>query len=210
MHRQPDAVVNRPLRLLHFHDVEDFGFRRQFGGDFGLGAAKHERTHALVEHRLTLDVAVFLDRIAVAGAEATLRPEEARREEIEQRPQFAQMILQRRAGQAQALTGFQTQRLAGGFGIGVLDGLRLVQDHGVPLARHQHFMIARQQRIRGQNEVVILDMPEAFLPRGPCSASTRKIGANFSASIDQFGIKLVGHTISAGLVSRPVACSIKR
>ena len=38
---------------------------------------------------------------------------------------------------------------------------------------------------------------------GPCSASTLSVGAKRSASIDQFGIRLVGQTISAGWSNRP-------
>ena len=53
--------------------------------------------------RLRAAVAVLLDRRAIARAEAACAAEEARRQKVEQRPQLAEMVLQRRARQAQPL-----------------------------------------------------------------------------------------------------------
>ncbi len=53
--------------------------------------------------------------------------EEARQQKVEQRPQLAEVVLHRRAGQAQAMTRIELTHHLGGLGARILDGLRLVQ-----------------------------------------------------------------------------------
>ena len=52
-------------------------------------------------------VGVFLNRCAVVAGKAFAVAEPAGHEEVEQRPQLAQVVFQRRAGQAQALLGLE-------------------------------------------------------------------------------------------------------
>ena len=65
------------------------------------------------------------------------------------------MILQRCARQTQTLPSLQTQRQTCGFGVGVLDRLRFVENDCMPFLLRQHLVIAAQQRIGRQHEVVL-------------------------------------------------------
>src|SRR4029077_14947161 len=91
--------------------------------------------------------------------------EETRGDEVEQRPQFAQVVLQRRAGEAHALPSLQAAHQFRRIGGGVLDILRLVEDGDVPFLRHQRLVVARQQRIGGYYKIVFADFGKVFLPR---------------------------------------------
>ena len=61
------------------------------------------------------------------------RPEHARVEELEQAPQLAEVVLDRRAAQRQAVLALQQAGRLGRGRCGVLDRLRLVEDHVVEL-----------------------------------------------------------------------------
>jgi hypothetical protein len=91
---------------------------------------------------LAFDVAALLDWRAIPPPERLSVAEETRQEEVVQRPQLAEMVLERRARQAQPLPGPQHPRQLRGGGQRVLDGLRLVQHDHVPVLRRQHRMIA--------------------------------------------------------------------
>ena len=58
-------------------------------------------------------------------------PQHAGIEKFEERPQLAQVIFDRRAAQRQPVVAAQKADRLGRFGGGVLDGLRLVEDHVV-------------------------------------------------------------------------------
>jgi hypothetical protein len=124
---------------------------------------------------------------------------------VEQRPEFAQVVFQRRAGQAQAVPRVQLARGLGGLGPGVLDVLRLVEDQQVVLLFAELLGVARQQRIVVRIRSCSAIRAKSRRRPAPCRASTRNCGVKRSASSSQLGIRLVGITTRAGALRRP-AC----
>ena len=93
---------------------------------------------------------MLFDRGAIDTAEGIGVAQKTRHKEIEQGPQFAQMIFQRRAGQTQSMVGVQLAQHLGGLGARVFDVLGLVENDAVKLDGGQSFGIPWQQRIGGQ------------------------------------------------------------
>ncbi len=105
---------------------------------------------------------MLLDRRAKELAELSGFAEQARHQDVEQRPQLTEVIFHRRPGQTQAVTGLDPERDKGGLGLRVLDELRLVQDQRVVGLRGKHLFVPGQQRIGRQDEIVF---GKAFEPR---------------------------------------------
>ena len=122
-------------------------------------------------------VAVLLDRRAVVLGELAGVAEPAGHQEMEQRPEFAEVVLQRRAGQAQAMPCRQLAGGDGGLGGGVLDVLRLVEDQQVEPLLAQLGGVAWQQGIGGQHQVVPVDAGESRRRPAPCRPASRRSGA---------------------------------
>jgi hypothetical protein len=69
-------------------------------------------------------------------------PEQPGVEELEQRAQLAEVVLDRRAGEREAMLRHQQPARLGGLRLAVLDRLRLVEDDGVELARGEEADVA--------------------------------------------------------------------
>ena len=101
-----------------------------FGGHLSLGPAQKKRANPPGQ-QFALLVVVHDARIGTwkpnlrrtAG-----RTQHARHQKIEQAPQLAQMILQRRAGQTQSMPGAQLARMATHRGTRILDRLGLIEN----------------------------------------------------------------------------------
>ena len=78
-------------------------------------------------------------------AEFGLRAQQAGVEELHDRPQVADVVLDRRAGQGDAVVGREGPRRLGLLGLGVLDVLGLVQDHARPVDLLEELEVAVQQ-----------------------------------------------------------------
>ena len=100
LHRGAHGFVEVALRRFQFDRGHDLGLGRQLGRHLVLFTAQHERPQAPRQQFTARFVAGFLDRIAPALVEVLLAAKESRQQEIELRPQFAQVVFQRRAGQA--------------------------------------------------------------------------------------------------------------
>ena len=70
--------------------------------------------------------------------------EKAGKQEIELAPQFAEVVFQRRAGQAQAMPCIDLAHCFRALALGILDRLRLVEDEQVVTVLHQLVGIAPQ------------------------------------------------------------------
>lgn len=115
------------MRFVEIDPVDDLGFRRQLGRHLLFGTAQQKRFDPTVEVLKPDFTAALFNRHTVIGVEAFHVAEPARQQEVEQRPQFAQMVFQRRAAQAQTLARVQLAGGLGGFAVGILDVLRLIQ-----------------------------------------------------------------------------------
>ena len=85
---------------------------------------------------------------------------------MEQRPQLAQVVFQRRAAEAQALARVQLAGGLGGFAVGVLDVLRFVQHQHVQRLFGQALEVLGQQGVSGEDQVEVGQIVEVFLARG--------------------------------------------
>src|SRR5439155_15568191 len=132
---------------IHLNRLDDLGLRRQLGGDLALGAPEEKRAHPASKQPAALGIAFLLDGRAPATGKALAVAEKAGRQEREQRPQLAEMIFERRAGQAQAMACFDLTHSPGGRGIRILDRLRLIENKHVPGLGMQYLMIAGKKRI---------------------------------------------------------------
>ena len=92
VHGEADRFVEVALLALHFDALDDLGLGRQFARDLIFRAAQQKRLDAAREMARALGVAALLDRRAERLREPGAVAEEARRHDIEQRPQFAEMI----------------------------------------------------------------------------------------------------------------------
>ena len=79
--------------------------------------------------------------------------EQPRIEEVEQRPELAQVVLDRRAGQAEAVAGVDARGGPVGLAARVLDRLRLVEDQRREAPRCQQRLVAHQQRVGREHDV---------------------------------------------------------
>ena len=125
--QQAQVFVAFALRCAEFDQLDDLGLGRQLAGDPLLGAAQHEGSDPCLERRQALHIAFALHGDAIGLLEAFLVAQPAGHQEVELRPEFAQVIFQRRAGQAEAMAGAQVARRLGGLGGGILDRLGFVE-----------------------------------------------------------------------------------
>jgi hypothetical protein len=105
-------------------------------------------------------VAEFFDRRAVHMGKALGGAEQAGHQEIELRPELAQVVFQRRAGQRQAVPCLEFARHLVRLRLGILDELGLVHHQQVPVVCQQGLAVAHQQRIGGQHQVGPGDVAE--------------------------------------------------
>ncbi len=108
-------------------------------------------------------VALLLDRRPPVAGELLAGAEKAGKQEIELAPKFAEVVFQRRAGQAQAMSRVDLAHCFGALALGILDRLRLVEDQQVVTVLHQLVGIAPEQRVGGEHHVVLGNFGEALL-----------------------------------------------
>jgi hypothetical protein len=123
---KPEAARDRVLHL-----------RRQLLGDLALQSAQQKRPQHTVQPVNQLLVGALLalnhtaDRIEPLF-ELALRRKDVRHQKVHQRPELHQVVLQRRAGQQQAVLRLEGQQRLPPLRLEVLDVMRLVEDQVVP------------------------------------------------------------------------------
>ncbi len=100
-----------------------------------------------------LVIAVTLDGDGEPLAEGLLRTQHARVEELHDRPEFGQAVLDRRAGHGDAPLGGDGPDALRGAGGAVLDLLCLVEDQPAPGHRGQQLLVAGGQAVGRQHQV---------------------------------------------------------
>ncbi|MNS94593.1 hypothetical protein D3C72_1288160 [compost metagenome] len=134
-----------------------------------------------------LAVAVALDRCAVVLVEALQVTQPARHEEVENRPQLAQVVFHWRAGQADALIGPQLANREGGLAGAALDVLRLVQHQHMPGLGAQVLEVARHQGIGGQDQVVFVQFGEMLAAPRALQGQHAQIGCEALGFVQPVG-----------------------
>ena len=160
VHGQAQGFVAVALGGGQLDPVGDFGFCRQLGGHLFFGAAQQEGPDPPVQVSQALGVGLFLDRRAVVALEAFAVAKPAGHEEVEQRPELAQVVFQRCATQAQALLGLDLRQGEGGLAARVLDVLRFIENQQVIALGAEQGEVAGQQGVGAEDQVVGADLTE--------------------------------------------------
>ena len=129
--------------------------RRQLQLDLGrvLRAAEDERLHDRAQPLQRAVVAVRLDRPRERPLEPLPRAEQAGVDDVHQRPQLAEAVLDRRAGHRQPSPCGQPAERARPLRVRVLDVLRLVEQQAVPGDRGEEVDVAGGDVVRGDDDV---------------------------------------------------------
>ncbi len=148
-------VVERALLEAELAGARLLGALGQLGRDLGLGAAEQEGAHRLGDER---------DALAVGGArrgevlEDRGAAEHPRVEELEERPQLAEVVLDRRPAEREPVLCLEQARGLGGARRLVLDRLRLVEHRVVEVDRRELGDVAAEDPVGGEDEVDVLEM----------------------------------------------------
>ena len=176
--RNPHGLVQLALAALQLHAQDDFGARRQFAGNVLLSSAQYEGTHALRQQLGAQGFTVLLDGLAPARVETAHVAQKARHQEIELRPQFAQVVFERGAGQAQQVRRSQLAQGTGAAAARVFHHLGLVEDEQMKWLCRQGVAIAPQQWIGGEHQVVPGHVRMAFCAPGAVQAQHPQVGGH--------------------------------
>ena len=158
VHRQADGLVQVALVAVEVDSHHHLGLGRQLLRHRLLGAAEQEGADAAHQQVGAGVVAALLDGHAVTLAEILAVAQQPRHQEGELAPQLAQIVLHRRAGQAEPVPRRQRRHRAGRLAVGVLDRLRLVQHDHVPGQPFQEIDVARHHAIGGDDDVGAVDV----------------------------------------------------
>ena len=155
-----EGFVEGGLLVAQLHLQRQLGPRRQFGQHLRLGAPQEERLDQLFQPPPRLVAAVAFDRHGETLLEMFERAEQPRIDELEQVPQFAEMVFQRRASHDQPELGRQTHRRLRPASGHVLDRLGFVQNHRVPGLRLKPGRFGVQQAIAADHDVAWAEVLE--------------------------------------------------
>ena len=86
-------------------------------------------------------------------------------DEIHDAPQIEQPVFQRRAGERQAVLGLQLLDRLRDLRAGILDELRLVQNHRAEGELLQLLQVAPEQRVIGHDQIVLRNLLAQIVPR---------------------------------------------
>ena len=160
--------IKFPLLFAQFAIAPLLDAVRQIFGDVLLQAAQHERTQlggkAAARDALR-DLGVFAAAARRSRVKCSCVAEITRLDEIHDAPQIEQPIFQRRAGQRQALLGLQLLDRLRDLRAGVFDELRFVENHRAEREFLQLFQVAPQQRVIGDDEIVLRNLFAQVMPR---------------------------------------------
>src|SRR3981189_2380405 len=119
----------------------------------GLEAAQDERRCQFLQVRRRYLVARGLDWDEEIPLELGLSADQPRIKELHQRPQIAHVVLDRSAGERDAIAAFERARGSGQLALRILDVLRLVQNDSRPRVLGQRREIAVQQAVTADHEI---------------------------------------------------------
>ncbi len=135
--------------------MDYLGLLRQLLDYLGLGAAQEERRYGPAQLRLHSLVLVPLDGEDIAVGEVLEGAEEAGVDKLEEVPEFGKIVLNGRACEEYAGLGLQVHGGGGHLGVAVLDGVRLIKDHEVPLLLPQQFGLADEESVGAQHHAMV-------------------------------------------------------
>ena len=128
VHGGSDGFVEIFFGFGEFDVVGDFCFGWEFGGDLIFGASEDEWADFGSQCVGAFLVFVFFDRVAECFAERFGVAEEFRHEEVEEAPEFAEVVFDGCAGEADAVSGVELAGSLGDLGGRVFDVLGFVEN----------------------------------------------------------------------------------
>ena len=140
-----------------------------------------------------LVAALAFNRYPVVAVEGLDVAQPARQQEVEQRPQLAEVVFQRGAAQAQALACNQLAGRLGGLAAGVLDVLRLVQHQQVQRQFCQVLNVLGQQSVGGQDHVVVVEVRKVLFARGAIQRQHLELRGEVRGFVQPVGDQAGGH-----------------
>jgi hypothetical protein len=126
--------------------------RRQLLRHVALEAAQQKRPQHFVQLANHLLLLVLVGQIEPL-VKVVRRGEHVGQQEVEQRPQLVQIVLQRRAGEQQAIGGVKVAHHRGELGVLVLDAVRLVDDQVLEAELGQRRLLDHGDLVRRQHDV---------------------------------------------------------
>jgi len=133
--------------------VDDLGARRQIGQHLGLGSAQQEGRHQTSQAAARGLVALAFDGGGIALAELPAAAQQARVEQVHDRPQVGEPVFHRGAGERQLEARRQRGHGLDAFGGGVFQRLRFVQHQRGPFACGKGLGVDLRQRVTGNHQV---------------------------------------------------------
>ena len=101
-------------------------------------------------------------RVREPLAKFLMRREQIRHEEMHQRPEFHQRVLQRRAGEKQTTLGVKVQQRLPTLRFEILDVLRFVENEILPFLSTERFGVLQHEFVRGDADVKGVDLRPAL------------------------------------------------
>ena len=126
----PLGVVEGPLLRRLLDVAHDLGSRRELRRDDAFGPPQQIGADQARERGAPLRIAIAFDRDPELRTETLPGPEQARRDDAEEAPQLAEVVLDRRPGERDTKAGGDLARRRGALRVGVLERVRLVEDEG--------------------------------------------------------------------------------
>ena len=178
VHERAHRLVKVALGAVQPDMLDDLGLGRQLGRHLLFRPPQEERLQAAATGKPARPRR-HASRSACgrSGGRLLSSPEQARAEELKQRPHFAQIVFQRRAGQRQPVTRIDAVSDGGNGRFRILDRLRLVEDRGMELLGQQRLEIAGEQRIGGEHDIVPGHLGEPSLALQATQRQHRKLAA---------------------------------
>lgn len=84
--------------------------------------------------------------------------EDARHEEVEKRPEFANVVLQRRSRKEEAMLGMEAEENLPTLGLEVLNILCFVENHKVPFLALENLLILKRDFVRSDANLEVIHL----------------------------------------------------
>src|SRR5690554_381132 len=152
-----DLLVEDGLLLAERNDDLLFDLLREVGRDVLLEAPKDKGLDDFSE-LLGGFLITAIDRPRIRLFEALEPAQQSGRDEIEDAPDLAQAVLDRRSRQGEPTVGFEPLRRARGLAERILNVLRLIEDGVAEIELGKELLIAPKQRIARHHHVGVIEL----------------------------------------------------
>ena len=175
-HFLEDRRVERRLLAGELAELIGLDLLGEILRDLGLRAAEDERVDRGAEALGGLLIA-RVDGTRVTLLELVERAEQAGADEVEDRPDLGEAILDRRAGEREAALGLEALGGARRGAERVLDVLRLVEDRVAEIELGEELLVATEQRVARDHDVGVVELVGALLAIGAVPDHVRRATA---------------------------------